>query len=198
MRRRTCRQLVTGSTAIRGCRGSPACLDQAAEVASMTTKWSPSTASSPASGARGGGSGDVRLGLADRHGVVAAAVDAPNGYVERRPGGAGRPGRRSGPAGGRGTPRRRRRRGRPWCAARRSSTPAWDTTPVTRTPPAPPLEAAAGRRPGREVAAGGVAERDHRRGVQAVDVGERVDPGGDVVEGRGRRRRRCRPGGTPG
>ena len=48
----------------------------------------------------------------------------------------------------------------------------------------PALEPTARGGPGCEVAAGGVAEGDDLGRVEIVDVGERVDPGGDVVQGR--------------
>ena len=52
-------------------------------------------------------------------------------------------------------------------------------------------------RPHRQVPSGGVAEGDHGGEVEPL-VGELVDAGSDVVEGRRGCRRRCRRGGTPG
>ena len=77
--------------------------------------------------------GDVLARLADRDGVVGAAVHAPDGHVERD-----LPDRVVPVVGGTGRMaeqclRRRRRRGRPAYAVRRSSTPAWEITPVTGT-----------------------------------------------------------------
>ena len=133
--------------------------------------------------------------IAGRDGVVALAVDEQQRHAEREP-----RGRRGGGVALRAllrraaqqprtTPLESRSRHASW----RSSTPAWETAPVTGT-----RAPSCARRPRREVAAGGVADRDDAREVQrrrgrrrrgrsrrAGEIGQVVDPRRHVLE-RGR------------
>ena len=152
----------------------------------------------PGLGAGGLRGGDVVAGLADRDDVVGAAVHAPDRYVERD-----LPDRVVPVVGGAGRMAEERldRAAAEAVAVRRAQVEhaglgdhAGERDPLRL----PALEPAARRGPGREVAAGGVAERDHgRRGP-----GRRRRPARRCRPRRRRRsrarRRRCRPGGTRG
>ena len=156
---------------------------QARLAGSMRTKWSPSTSTQLGVATRGRRRGDVGLGLADRDVGVVATVDAADRDVERDL--AERVHRvvvRSGRVA------EERLDGAAAQAVRVGATqvehPGLGDDPRDRDPlRLPPLEASARRRPGREVTSGRVAEGDHRRRVEPVDVGERVDAGRHVVEG---------------